>query len=111
MNSDKLAELIGLSRYAIMHYENNQTEPKLEDLKKMASVLDIEVDMLYDDYYRFLDYPYYVKMKEFRIERGLLQREFGAILGVGRRTVERWEHGRNEVTRERWEQFKHLRFL
>ena len=80
-----LAELVGLSRYAILYYENNQTEPLLDDLKKIAAALDIEADKLYDDYYRFLDYPYFTKVKQLRKEHGLLQRELGAMLGVTRR--------------------------
>ena len=109
--SHTLAELIGLSRYSILHYENNQTEPLLSDLKKMAAVLDIEADKLFDDYYHFLDYPYSTRIKQLRKEHGLLQRELGAMLYVGRRAVERWETGKATVTRETWEQLKTLGLL
>jgi len=111
MTGNTLAELVGLSRYAIMDYENGVTEPSLEDLNKMAVALNIEADKLYDDYYRFLDYPFSVKIKEIRKEHNLLQRELGAMLGLNRRTIERWESGRNKVTREMWEKFKVLGFL
>ena len=106
-----LAEAVGLSRYAIMYYENNQSEPLLEDLKKIAVALDIESDKLFDDYYRFLDYPYSAKVKEIRKEKNLLQRELGTMLGVGRRAVERWEHGKNVMGRETWEQLRELNYL
>lgn len=108
MNGDMLAELVGLSRYAIMYYENNQTEPLLSDLYKIADVLNIEADKLFDDYYRFLDYPYNEKIKEIRSERNLLQRELGTMLGVGRRTIERWEYGKNKITRDVWGKLKKL---
>lgn len=111
MTGDTFAELIGVSRYAIMYYENNQSEPPLNDLNKMATVLKIEVDKLYDDYYKFLAYPYSAKIMEIRKEKNLLQRELGDMLSVGRRTVERWEHGRNKVTRETWEKLKTLTLL
>jgi len=106
-----LAEMVGLSRYAIMYYENNQTEPLLEDLKKIAYALGVEVDMLYDDYYRFLDYPYSAKIKEIRKVHGLYQRELGEMLGVSRRAVERWEHGKNIVSRSTWERLAGLGLL
>jgi len=92
-----LAEMVGLSRHAIMDYENNQTEPLLEDLKKIALALVVEVDMLYDDYYRFLDYPCSEKIKEIRKERGLYQHQLAKMLGADRRTIERWEHGRGVI--------------
>ena len=94
-----------------MYYENNQTEPTLYDLKKIADALGVEVDMLYDDYYRFLDYPYTVRIKQIRAEHNLLQRELGAVLGVTRRAVERWEHGRNVTPRGTWGRLKELSLL
>ena len=111
MHGHTLAELVGLSRYAIMYYENNQTEPSLDDLKKIATALSIEVDKLYDDYYRFLDYPYSEKIKEIRKERGLYQHQLAKMLGSDRRTVERWERGRGVIKRATWEKFKELGLL
>ena len=111
MHGHTLAEFVGLSRYAIMYYENNQSEPLLEDLKKIAAALEIEADMLYDDYYRFLDYPYGEKIREIRKEHGLFQRQLAKMLGSDRRTIERWEHGRGEVKRKIWENLKSLGLL
>ena len=88
MHGETLAERIGLSRYAIMYYENNQSEPTLGDLKNIAAALGVEADMLYDGYYRFLDYPYSEGIKKIRSEHSLLQRELGEMLGVGRRAIE-----------------------
>ena len=106
-----LAKRIGMSRYAIMYYENNQSEPLLEDLKKIAIALNVESDRLYDEYYRFLDYPYTDRIKQIRAENNLLQRELGAMLGLTRRAIERWEHGKNTVSRETWEQLILLKLL
>lgn len=111
MIGNTLADLVGISRYAIMYYENNQTEPPLDYLKRMANALDIEVDKLYDDYYSFLDCPYSEKIRQIRKDHNLLQRELGEILGVTRRAVERWEHGKNKMSRETWEQLGMLRLL
>ena len=111
MTGDMLGRLVGLSRHAIMYYENRQREPLLDDLKKIAVVFEIEVDKLYDDYCRFLDYPYSARIKEIRAEHNLLQRELGAMLGVTRRAVERWERGQNKVTREIWVKLKVLALI
>ena len=111
MTCDTLAERVGQSRHGIMYYENNEVEPSLDNLKSIAGALDIKPDMLFDDYYRFLDYPYSDKIKQIRAERHLPQREFGEMLGVDRRTVERWEHGRHIPPREILDKLKALKFI
>lgn len=108
MDCNTLAELIRVSRFAIMRYESGETEPTLEDLKKMAVVFGIEADKLYDDYYRFLDYPYTRKIREIRKEQQMTQREFGGLLGVTVSTVKRWESGRHNVPRDVWEKLNGL---
>lgn len=111
IKGDALAKLIGLSRYAIIYYENNQSSPSLEDLKKIANALNIEEDKLFDDYYRFLNYPYTELINKIRNKNNLLQRELGKILGVSQRTIGRWEQGENTLSREMWEKLKNLNFL
>jgi len=106
-----LAEFIGVSRYAIMRYERGETEPALEDLRKMADVFEIEADKLYDDYYRFLDYPYFRKIREIRRGKGVTQGEFGKLLDVTAGSVKRWESGEHRVTRDMWEKLKAEKLL
>lgn len=108
---DMLAELVGVSRYAIMRYETGETEPSLENLRQMATIFDIDADKLYDDYYRFLDYPYSSKIREVRKARKMVQREFGEKLGVTAGTVKRWESGQHGVTRNMWETLKALAII
>lgn len=109
MISNMLSAKIGTSRYALMDYENDKTEPDLDVLKLIADALRIDQGELYDEYYRFLDYPYSVLVKQVRHKIGLTQKQFGACFGVGRRAVERWEAGKNKVTRDVFEQMKKLK--
>ena len=111
LTGNTLAMQIGLSRYAIMNYENATTEPTLVDLKKIASALDVNPCMLYDGYYQFLDYPYSMRIKQLRVEHQLHQRELGAVLGVNRRAVERWELGKAVISRATWEMLVSLKYL
>ena len=73
MTGDALAGFCGISRYAVMDYENGVTEPSLADLRKMAEVLEVVADKLYDDYYAFLAYPYAERIKCIRLEHRLLR--------------------------------------
>lgn len=111
MTSNILSEKIGTSRYAIMDYENGISEPDLYVLNSIADVLKINPVELYDEYYSFLAYPYSTLVKEVRLKMSLTQEQFGTYLGVGRRTVERWESGKNKVTREVFERMKKLELL
>lgn len=111
MTVNILSDKIGTSRYALMDYENGITEPDLDVLKTIAAVLEINHAELYDEYYSFLDHPYSVFVKQIRQKIGATQKQFGALFGVGRRTVERWEAGRNKVGRKVYEQMKKLGLL
>ena len=106
---DTLAEMIGMSRYAIMDYENGRSEPSLADLKKMAVALEIEEDKLFDDYYSFLNYPYFVKIKEMRKRHKLKQHQLAEMMGVSIHAIKGWEQSRHVIGRKSWEQLMVLR--
>lgn len=108
MHGHQLAKQVGLSRYAIMDYENNQSEPALDDLKKIAEALHVNVDKLYDGYYRFLDYPYGEKIQQLRKQHSLSTQQLATMLGSDRRTIEKWENGQGMVTRKIWGKFKRI---
>jgi transcriptional regulator with XRE-family HTH domain len=95
-----LAARAGISRDALMGYEADETDPPLECVIKIADILNIMPDKLFDAYYAFLAYPYSLKIYEKRKGLALTQKSFGTLLGVGRRTVEKWESGKHLVTRK-----------
>lgn len=67
--------------------------------------------LVYVTHLSFLDCPYSKKIRQIRKGHHLLQRELGEMLGVTRRAVERWEHCKNKVSRETWEQLGMLGLL
>lgn len=46
LTQEKLAEKVGVSRAAISRWELGEIEPKIENLVKLASVLDVSADYL-----------------------------------------------------------------
>ena len=46
ISQKKLAEIVGVSQQAINKYENHNTEPDIETLKRMASFFSTSVDYL-----------------------------------------------------------------
>jgi transcriptional regulator with XRE-family HTH domain len=106
MTDEKLAELAGISRHAIMDYETGLSEPSLMGLNNISSILNVEADKLYDDYYRFLNHPFNSLIKKIRTDNNLRQSELGRMLNVGIRTIRRWEEGINTISRATWEMIK-----
>lgn len=104
-----LADNIGVSRYALMNYQNGQTEPSLDTLYTIAYALGIPAANLFDEYYTFIDYPYQAKVLELRTNLNLSRAQFAKLLGVGKKTVERWENGHHIVSRDTWYKLTHLR--
>ena len=111
LQQQELAERAGISRHAVMRYENGLTKPTLEILYVIADVLGIKVDKLYDGYYAFLAYPYSAKMKEIRKANKLLQRELATMLGVGTKAVADWEQGKSVALKKTWEKLLELELL
>jgi transcriptional regulator with XRE-family HTH domain len=105
---DILVQQADISRDSIIRYESGETEPDLNTLQNIADVLKIEVDKLFDDYFRFLAKPFGHEVKALRKANGLTQQEFGEVLGVHRKTVLRWEKGIKVVTRIMWQNFTSL---
>ena len=50
LTQKELAEKSGLATITIQQYERNLREPRLENIKKIATALDVSVDSLFGDY-------------------------------------------------------------
>lgn len=46
LTQEQLANLLGYSRVAIARYEGGQREPSIDDLVKLATLLDIDLNLL-----------------------------------------------------------------
>jgi len=92
-------------------YEKGKSNPTVDDLKRIADVLDVEVESLCYGYYKFLLYPCTEKMKEICSENNLQSADLGALLGVTAVAVNCWKRGKHVVSRRTWEELKSLGFL
>ncbi|MEG1829844.1 MAG: helix-turn-helix transcriptional regulator [Cellulosilyticaceae bacterium] len=97
----ELAKLCNLDRATIIRLENNQVQPSLYILKTIALVLEIDVALLLDDYFKFL-LEYDTTIKCLRKDLKLTQLQLGAILKVHRKTICRWENRSIKPTRDNY---------
>ena len=111
IDGDTLAGYLDVNRAMITYYEKGHCNPTVATLKRIAVALNIEPDLLFDDYYRFLDYPYTERLKQIRTENNLTSSEFGAILGVSSVTINAWQRGQHVMNRKAWEKLKALGLL
>lgn len=98
----ELAALIGVNHATIVNYENLKSPFDYNNAIKIAEVLQIEKELLFDDFNKFIDYPYHQKLKEVRTELHMTQVEFAAFSGINRSTLSAWEKGTWIPTRENY---------
>lgn len=91
----ELAALIGVNHATIVNYENLKSPFDYNNAIKIAEVLQIKKELLFDDFNKFIDYPYHQKLKEVRTELHMTQVEFAAFsyqsfypLGLGTRNLD-----------------------
>ena len=89
----ELAALIGVNHATIVNYENLKSPFDYNNAVKIAEALQIDKELLFDDYNKFIDYPYNQKLKEVRAGLHMTQFEFAAFSGINRSTLSAWEQG------------------
>ena len=82
----QLAEMCGLTRRIIVHYENYAKDPVFENVKKIAEALDVSIDELsgkaVSDKYKKQDDVSYKIMKRVRVIEKLPKRDQDMIFSL-----------------------------
>lgn len=99
----EVADYVGLYRSTYIHYENSYRDYyPIENLKKIAELLEVDVTDLLDEYNRFLYGGQGAQIRAIRTELGLTQCEFGKLIGVSSTGVKRWESEKVRITKRMW---------
>lgn len=101
LNQIELAELVKMNRSTIIRLENNQVQPSLYILNKISSALEVDINLLLDDFLIFL-LDYSNTIKSIRKDYNLTQVELAVLLKVHRKTISRWEKGMIQPTKEHY---------
>lgn len=103
-----LAFKLGVEVSTLKNIENR--EPKAVNLKLIKQILD-ELNIqdkvkINDDYISFLlDNPS-VKIKEIRNSLGMNRQKFADLLGVYISSIKKWENGKTQISRKKYEKLK-----
>jgi transcriptional regulator with XRE-family HTH domain len=103
-----LAERAGIDETTIFRYENNQLQHSRQILDKIAIVLNVCPNELYDDYLKFISGDYGISIKNMRTNQNLSLSNFSKLLNVAKPALIKWEGGISIPTRESY--IKIMRF-
>ena len=82
LTTRQLAEQIDVVPATILMYEQNKHPIPFDVANGLADVLDVNADLLYDDFAVFLASPYSEALKNIRMSVGMSQRAFAEHIGV-----------------------------
>ena len=102
LSKAQLGEMIGVPAAEIINYEKQFQEIYYEQALMLSEALDINVDLLLDDYTKFLMPGYGARIKEIRSALGVSQGKFAELIGVNRSTVSIWEIEYHRPSRENY---------
>ena len=66
LTTRQLAESVGIVPATLLMYESEKFPIPYQTEVAMAEVLEVDRNLLFDDFARFVDYPYSVKLRDVR---------------------------------------------
>ena len=80
LTTRQLAESEGIVPATLLMYEREKFPIPYPTALAFADILEIDRNLLFDDFARFIDYPYSNRLREVRKAYGLNQADFGSFL-------------------------------
>lgn len=88
---EDVAKIIGIDRTTYISYENGLRVYPIDVMIKLSAMYNVDLDVLLDDYHRFIYFNQGQNIKKIRKELGLNQKELAESLGVSLLVVKRAE--------------------
>lgn len=99
-----IAKVLGISACSYKSYEAlNRFYYDVDKLQILADLYKIHITDLLDGYNLFLYNGQGEQIRKKRQAMNLSQLEFGKLLGVGRRTIGKWENDESTILKGTWE--------
>lgn len=104
LTTRQLAESIGVVPATVLMYERERFPIPYQIAVAMAKVLEIDRNLLFDEFAQFLDYPYSDRLLEVRKAHRLNQATFAEKAGISLSIYSKWEGGSRQPSRKMYEQ-------
>lgn len=104
LTTRQLAESVEVVPATVLMYERGQFPIPYQTAVAMAKVLEIDRNLLFDEFAQFLDYPYSDRLREVRNAHRLNQAAFAEKTGVSLSIYSKWEGGSRQPSRKMYQQ-------
>ena len=104
LTTRQLAESVEIVPAMLLMYECEQFPIPYQTAVAMAEVLEIDKNLLFDDFAQFMEYPYNDKLREVRKTYGLNQATFAEKAGISLSIYSKWEGGSRQPSRKMYQQ-------
>lgn len=88
---EEVAKFIGVDRTTYISYENGLRVYTIDVMIKLSDMYNVDLDVLLNDYHRFIYFNQGKNIKKIRKELGLNQKELADLLGVSIIVIKRAE--------------------
>ncbi|MCH5296990.1 MAG: helix-turn-helix transcriptional regulator [Ruminococcus sp.] len=104
LTTQQLAESAGIVHATLLMYEREQFPIPYQTAVAFADILEIDRNLLFDDFAQFMDYSYNYKLREVRKTYGLNQAVFAEKAGISWSIYSKWEGGSQQSSRKIYQQ-------
>lgn len=91
LTTRQLAECVGTVPATVLMYEREKSPIPYQTAIEIAKILEIDRNLLFDDFARFMDYPYSNRLREVRKAHGLNQTDFAEKANICYSIYAKWE--------------------
>ncbi len=99
----ELANLVGVVPATITLYENDKNPIKYKTAVLLADILEIDRQLLLDDYTTFVDYPCNALLQKVRSKLSLNQSQMAQRIGVAPNAYSAWERATRTPRRKEFD--------
>lgn len=100
----QLSESVGIVPATLLMYERGRFPIPYQTAVAFADTLKIDRNLLFDEFARFMDYPYNNKLQEVRKIYGLNQMDFAEKANICYSIYAKWETAVRQPSRKMYEQ-------
>lgn len=104
LSTRQLAEGVGIVPASVLMYEREQFPIPYQTAIAFADILEIDSNMLFDEFAQFIDYPYSDRLREVRKVHGLNQTDFAERANICYSIYAKWETAVRQPSRKMYEQ-------
>lgn len=103
LTTRQLAESVGIVPATLSMYEREHFPIPYQTAAVFADILKINKNLLFDDFARFMDYPYSDRLREVRKIYGLNQAAFAEKANICHSIYAKWETAVRQPSRKMYE--------